>query len=102
MEGKNLSIYRLYAVYGSLLTDKQQEITEDYFGLDLSLGEIAEIKNISRQAVKDALTSAEKQLLYYEQKLCFCEKKAKLNDLFNREQTDPVLKDEILNIMEGK
>lgn len=102
MEGKNLSIYRLYAVYGSLLTDKQQEITEDYFGLDLSLGEIAEIKCISRQAVKDALASAEKQLLYYEQKLCFCDKTAKLNEFFSREQTDPVLKDKILNIMEGK
>ena len=39
---KRIRIGRLYDVYGSLLTVRQQKIMEQYFYDDLSLGEIAE------------------------------------------------------------
>ena len=41
----------LFAEYSSLLSPAQKEIFDMYFGMDLSLGEIAEIKEISRQSV---------------------------------------------------
>ena len=69
MEGKARSLYRSFVLYGQLLTEKQREMFEDYFGLDLSLGEIAELRGVSRQAVKDSLSHTEKQLIYYCEKL---------------------------------
>ena len=48
----------LFAEYSSLLSPAQKEIFDMYFGMDLSLGEIAEIKEISRQSVSDALSKA--------------------------------------------
>ena len=37
----------LFDIYGKLLTEKEQESFRDYYQEDLSLGEIAEIKNIA-------------------------------------------------------
>lgn len=74
MEGKNFVIYQLFSIYGALLTENQRLTVEDYFGLDLSLGEIAEMRGISRQAIKYTLDSAEKALEEYESKLCFYKK----------------------------
>ena len=73
MEGKNFLYYRLYAIYGELLTEKQAQAIEDYFGLDLSLGEIAEMRGISRQAVKYTLDTTQQVLLNYENNLHFFE-----------------------------
>lgn len=55
--------------YGELLTDRQQEMVRLYFYHDLSLGEVAEECEISRQAVYDNLQRAEKILEDYEKKL---------------------------------
>lgn len=74
MAEKDFSVYELYSVYGKMLTETQARAVEDYFGLDLSLGEIAENRGISRQSVKDALTCAEKQLFNLEKKLKFYDK----------------------------
>lgn len=43
----------LYDFYGELLTNHQKEIYEDFILNDLSLGEIAEERGISRQGVHD-------------------------------------------------
>ncbi|NLG86534.1 MAG: YlxM family DNA-binding protein [Firmicutes bacterium] len=59
----------LYDFYGSLLTKRQQDFMELYFGEDLSLGEIAAEFNVSRQAVYDILNRAEAALQGYEQRL---------------------------------
>lgn len=59
----------LYDFYKELLTKKQITVYELYYLDDLSLGEIAEIVNISRQGVHDALKRCEKQLYKYEEKL---------------------------------
>lgn len=84
MERKDFTVYYLYGLYGTLLTEKQQEIIEDYFGLDLSLGEIAEIRKISRQAVNDALCNAKEQLFHYEEKLKTAEKIKKICKILER------------------
>ncbi|ATW28427.1 YlxM family DNA-binding protein [Candidatus Formimonas warabiya] len=59
----------LYDFYGKLLTVKQQEIMELFYGDDLSLSEIAQEYGISRQAVYDLLKRTEKILEDYEAKL---------------------------------
>ena len=48
----------LYDFYGSLLTDRQREVMELYYGENLSLSEIAAEFSISRQGVHDALKNA--------------------------------------------
>lgn len=65
------SFITLWDRYRGLLTLTQQEITDLYFNLDLSLSEIAEQKSISRQAVSECLKTCKKQLEEYEEKLGF-------------------------------
>lgn len=66
---KNLNISLLMDFYGQLLTDKQLAALEYYYNDDLSLAEIADEMNISRQGVRDFIKRGEKQLDDFEQKL---------------------------------
>ena len=45
----------LFGYYGNLLTEKQQNLFEEYYGEDYSLAEIASVYNISRNAVHDTI-----------------------------------------------
>ncbi len=67
----DLHFLRLWDLYSPLLTATQREITDLYFNYDLSLGEIAEQKGVSRQSVSDCLQKCRKQLEKYDEKLCF-------------------------------
>ena len=66
---KNEALGDLYAMYGALLTQGQQDYFEDYYYNDLSLGEIADNRHVSRQAVYDNLRRSAKSLEKYEDKL---------------------------------
>ena len=70
MEEK-VKISMLTELYGKILTEKQFEFIDDYYNNDLSLSEIAENNNITRQAVRDILKKGEKKLFEYEEKLMF-------------------------------
>ena len=76
---KLVELSLLYDFYGQLLTNKQQELFELYYYDDLSLREISDQLNITRQAVYDNIKRAEKLLNHYEDKL-------KLVDKFNQQQ----------------
>ena len=52
----------LYDFYGELLKDNQKEVFENYVLDNLSLSEIAEERNISRQAVYDMIKRADRAL----------------------------------------
>ncbi len=67
----DLNFLQLWDLYSPLLTSTQREITDLYFNYDLSLGEIAEQKGVSRQSVSDCLGKCRKQLEKYEEKLGF-------------------------------
>ncbi len=67
----DLQFCRLWDLYSPLLTATQREITDLYFNYDLSLGEIADQKGVSRQSVSDCLHKSRKQLESYEAKLGF-------------------------------
>ena len=56
-------------IYGKLLTQKQYDIINDYYNNDLSLSEIAENNNITREALRDILKKGENKLFEYEEKL---------------------------------
>ncbi len=70
MEEK-VKLSMLCEFYGKLLTKKQFEFIDDYCNNDLSLSEIAENNNITRQAVRDIIKKGEKKLFEYEEKLMF-------------------------------
>lgn len=63
------SFIGLWDAYSGLLTETQQEITNLYFNLDLTVSEIAKEKGISRQAVSECLKGCKAQLEDYEGKL---------------------------------
>lgn len=76
----DLAFMRLWDLYSPLLTATQREITDLYFNYDLSLGEIAEQKGVSRQSVSDCLQKCRKQLEKYEEKLGFSETLGEMQD----------------------
>jgi len=85
-------------IYGDLLTEKQKEVIELYYSCDLSLAEIAEIKNTSRNSVLDLLENAKRKLLKYEEVLSFYGKRQQIYQLL--EQEDNVLSKKIIEILE--
>lgn len=64
-----MTISLLLDFYGTLLTDRQRECYAMHHEDDMSLGEIAEEMNISRQAVHDNIERAKASMEGYEQKL---------------------------------
>ncbi len=63
-----LDMTLLFDYYGDLLTDRQRMCFDLRYNQDMSLGEIAQELQVSRQGVNDNLKRAEAQLLYMEQK----------------------------------
>lgn len=66
---KELHIGILLDYYKQLLTQKQAECIDLYYNQDLSLYEISQLLDISRQGVRDNIKRGEKQLLMYEEML---------------------------------
>ncbi|NLC94198.1 MAG: YlxM family DNA-binding protein [Bacilli bacterium] len=93
---KNLRINLLLDFYGNLLTDKQLETLQLYFREDLSLQEIANIYQVSRNAVYDNIQKAIKLLETYENKLQLLAKFEKRKELIQRIRD--TFKDEQLEI----
>lgn len=92
MSSKNLTMSSLLDIYGGLLTEKQRSFLDYYYNDDLSLAEIAENENITRQGVFDVIKRASDQLNNFEKKL-------RLNERFDSisVEADKILKGEEAN-----
>lgn len=78
---KFVYLNELFDLYGDLLTEKQQTYFKDYYFENLSLGEISENYNVSRNAVFNQLNQIEEKLNFYEEKLKLYSKKQEINDI---------------------
>ena len=94
----NYGYAELFSIYKSLLTDKQSDIFSLHIECDLSLGEISEIKNVSRQAVSDTISKTKEILSFYEEKLHLYEKRRKLESICNN-LDDIELKNQLIEIL---
>ncbi len=74
---KNVEIALLLDFYGNMLTPRQREIMNLYYEDNLSLSEIAEELEISKQGVSDSLKRSEKVLYDTESKLKLMEQQFK-------------------------
>ena len=72
---KNVKVSMLCQIYGKMLTEKQYQVINDYYNNDLSLSEIAENNNITRQAVRDIIKKGENKLFEFEEKLGIMKKR---------------------------
>ncbi len=73
----------LYDFYGELLSEHKKQIFEDYVLNDMSLGEIAAEKGISRQGVHDIVKRCTQELREYEAKLSLVSKFRSIKDKLN-------------------
>ena len=84
----------LCQIYGKMLTEKQYEFINDYYNNDLSLSEIAENSNITRQAVRDVIKKGENKLFELEEKLSFMKR------MLNQEKQIQLILEQLNKIQE--
>lgn len=90
----------LLEIYKDLITEKQREVLNLYYNEDLSLSEIAESFNISRQAVRDNIKNGERNLLNFEEKIGMLKIKEmifKLGEKINLYDSDEIKFEDIKN-----
>ena len=100
----------LFDFYGEMLTDRQKEFYDLYYNEDLSLTEIAENYNMSRQGVRDAIVRAEAVLNELEEKTGLIQRfqeqtkdlrmLQELADAAGQANSDPVVADYLRRIQE--
>ena len=90
---KMLYLNNLYDYYQNLLTEKQRLYFEEYYFNNLSLGEIAENYNVSRNAVFNQLKIEEKRLNEYENILQLYQKKNKIISIIGNKLEEKELKE---------
>ncbi len=71
---KDLYYSTLLDVYGKTLNKRQLDVMATYYNEDLSLSEIADNMQISKQGVRDIIKRAEAHLMQLEMQLSFIEK----------------------------
>lgn len=87
---ERLYLINLYDYYGELLTDKQKDYFEEYYFNNLSLAEISENYNISRNAIHKQIKEVESKLLHYEDILSLYNKKQKIEILLEQIDNEKV------------
>lgn len=99
---KSVHISMLLEMYGKLLTDKQQDVIDLYYNQNLSLSEIAEELNITRQGVRKSLIDAENRLFDIEEKLGFLKEKLERDEVIleiTKRINDKNIKDSLMNLI---
>ena len=81
---KIVRINNLYDLYKDLLTEKQRTYIEEYYFDNMSLAEISENHNISRNGVYSQLNLAIDELEKYENTLHLLEKNKKREEIVEK------------------
>ena len=90
-------IIDLYDIYGELLTSKQQDYFEDYYFNNLTLAEMSENYNVSRNAVHKQIKEAEEKLIKFEEILQIADKNKGIKQIC--ENLDEEIKNKIFDIL---
>ena len=100
---KSIRVNKLLDSYSSLLTEHQKEVLSLYYQMDLSLSEISEQLDISRNGVYDAIKKAVSLLEKYENKLHLLEKEEQLEIFFDEIKKNKTEEEiSLINIIESK
>lgn len=91
-------LINIYDYYGELLTDKQRTYFEEYYFNNLSLQEISDLYQISRNAIHKQLKEASDHLYYFEEKLNLFKKGESIKKLIEKLDNDK-LKEEIESLL---
>lgn len=86
----------LFDIYGDLFTEKQQHYFEEYYFHNLTLNEISENYQVTKNAVFKSLKETEDKLLFYEDKLKIYEKNKKILKLVEHDEKLKKQMEEIL------
>lgn len=92
-----LYLIDLYDLYGDLLTDKQQSYFEDYYFDNLTLQEIADNSDVSRNAIHKQIKEAEDKLNHFENVLNIYKKNKRIKEICENLNSD--IKNKILDIL---
>lgn len=90
---ENIYITQLFDYYGKLLTDKQRDYFIEYYIENLSLSEIAENYNVSRNAVFKQIKEAENKLRFYENNLNLLDNSIKISKLLENIKDERIKED---------
>lgn len=98
---KFLYYNELYLIYKDLINDNNSEIFNLYYGENLSMQEIADIKEISKSRVGLVIKNVEKKLDNYENILNIYKKNNELRKLLDINDLK-LLKNKLENIIKGE
>lgn len=91
----------LYLIYKELINNKTLDIFDLYYGENLSMQEIADIKNISKSRVGTIIKNIEQKLDKFEEVLGLYRKYNKLNELLGIDDIN-IIKIELDKIIKGE
>lgn len=98
-------IGKLFDYYSNILKDKHKDVLDLYYFQDLSLAEISEIFEMSRQGVHDLLKRAETNLENFEKKLGLIDRndgiRKKLKLLKNNINENNYDREDMIQIIDG-
>ena len=93
-------IFILYDYYGDLFHDKHKEYFESYYFDNLSLGEISDNLDISRNAIHKGFKAMVVKLYFYEDKLGMYKRYKEINEVIEMIKDEEV-KNKLKNILES-
>ncbi len=94
---KTIYLSNLFDYYGELLTDKQQDYFKSYYFNNLTLSEIAENENVSRNAVHKQIKDTENKLIHYENILKQYQNSQKIKEIIKN--INPEIKKQIEELL---
>lgn len=82
----------LFLIYKDFIKESNQEIFDLYYGDNLSMQEIADLKNLSRSRIGAVIKETEKRLDYLENNCNLYKIKNRLQELLNVEDINEIKK----------